>query len=291
MAQTSRFWTTDGNGDGATAYTMAEIAEVFRTAFTSDNYATQGVLKGYLNGLAVSGTASPISVATGAAMVYGFFYTNDAALDVAVATPISGTTGHRLVLRASWSTTQTVRVYDIASADGTATIPAVTQTPGTTYDITLATFTITTGGVIAVADARSYCAYPSYWTTSDMQTDSVDDTVAGNRVVRLDRRQGGDATAWDEVGTTDYTPTMVRMQCGSISASVNADNGAITVTFPTAFSDHPAVFCSYSGTDVATIELSCGIGTTNATAASIRWKTTATITQTITFSWIAVGPE
>jgi hypothetical protein len=292
MAQTSRFWTTDGNGDGATAYTMAEIAEVFRTAFTSDNYATQGVLKGYLNGLAVSGTASPISVATGAAMVYGFFYTNDAALDVAVATPISGTTGHRLVLRASWSTTQTVRVYDIASADGTATIPAVTQTPGTTYDITLATFTITTGGVIAVTDARAYCHYPTMTAAGFLDADSVDDTIAGNRVPRLDRRQGGSASVWETEGSTDYTPTTVRMQCGVIAdTSTGANNGDVVVTFPVAFSQKPIVLATYAG-NAETYPLVVGTLDVDATQCTIHWCSAFGAGPTNpAFSWLAVGPE
>jgi hypothetical protein len=105
--------------------------------------------------LAVSGAASPVSVATGAALVYGLPYENTAIVTQAIATPSVGTTGHRIALRASWAA-QTVRVVDIASADGTAAIPALVQSPGVTYDIPLATLTITTGGVITVTDARVF---------------------------------------------------------------------------------------------------------------------------------------
>ncbi len=158
MAEASRFWTTGSTGDGASAYTQAQVNEFFRSIFNSDNFATEGVLATYLNELAVSGTATPIVLATGAAFVYGFWYTNDASKNITISTPVVGTTGHRLVLRADW-TAQTVRVVDKSSADGTAAIPALTQTINTTYEISLATFTVTTGGIIAVTDARSYCHF------------------------------------------------------------------------------------------------------------------------------------
>lgn len=292
MAELSRFWTTGDYGDGATAYTMAEIAEVFRALFTSDNYATQGVLKGYLNDLAVTGVTSPLSVNTGAAMVYGFFYTNSAAKSVTITTPTNGTTGHRLVLRASWSTTQTVRIYDIASADGTADIPAVTQTAGTTYDISLATFTVTTLGAITLTDVRNYCHFATMAATANMDADSVDDTVAGNRVARLDRRQGGSATSWEDYGTTTYTPTTTRIQCGVITdTSSGVDNGTVVVTFPVAFSYKPIPLAMYQG-DIRSYPMAVSALDVDATQTTIYWKTTDASTPTNpVFFWVAMGPE
>jgi hypothetical protein len=292
MTEASRFWTTGDYGDGATAYTMAQIAEVFRVLLTSDNYATQGVLKGYLNDLAVTGATSPLSVDTGSAIVYGFFYTNDDSKSVAVATPSEGTTGHRLVLRASWSTTQTVRITLLSSADGTADIPAVTQTPGTTYDITLATLTITTLGAITLTDARSYCHIPTQISTADMDADSVDDTVVGNRVPALTRRQGGSATDWTSSGTNDYTPTTVRMECGVITnTSTGADSGSVTATFPIAFAYPPLVFPTYGG-DATAYPMAVSALNASSTQVTIVWHTTDASTPTNpVFHWLAIGPE
>jgi hypothetical protein len=148
--ESSRFWSTGGAGDGASTYTRDNLAESFRAAFLADA-TTQGVF----NGLAVSGTSSPMTLATGSACVYGFFYHCTVAGDVTKATPSVGTTGFRVVLRAGW-TAQTVRVAVVSSADGVSTIPAVTQSAGTTWEISLATGTITTGGVITLTDARTF---------------------------------------------------------------------------------------------------------------------------------------
>lgn len=154
MTQSSIFWPTSGVGDGASQYTDAQLFAWLRRTFLRD-LTTEGIESGFANELAVSGATSPVSIATGAAIVYGIPYENTAAVTQAIATPSIGTTGHRIVLRASWAA-QTVRVVDIASADGTAAIPALVQIAGTTWDIPLATLTITTGGVITVTDARVF---------------------------------------------------------------------------------------------------------------------------------------
>lgn len=156
LVESSRLWTTGGAGDGASTYTRDQFAEAMRNAFLND-FTTQGVF----NGLAVSGTASPLTLATGAALVYGFFYfcTTSGSLG-AIATPSIGTTGWHVVLRADW-TAQTVRAVAVRSADGTSTPPAVTQSAGSTWEIRIATGTITTAGVIAVTDARQFTASPA----------------------------------------------------------------------------------------------------------------------------------
>jgi len=147
MTETSRFWNTSGDGDGpAAGYDEAEIAAFWLKLFAR-GVRTSGIVKGEGNELAVSGSASPLSLNTGAAIVDGLHYENDASLNLTVSTPSSGTTGGRVVLRASWSA-QTVRAVIKLNTDGVSTPPALTQTPGTTYEVGLYTFTITTGGVI-----------------------------------------------------------------------------------------------------------------------------------------------
>lgn len=162
MAEASRFWTS-GTGDGPSGgYTMTEFYDFVRRLITTDMEASQGVLRGVANELAVSGTSSPLSVAIGAAMVYGLFYENTAALNLTVATPITGTTGGRVNLKADW-TAQTVRAVVQMNTDGTAAIPALTQTAGSEWNIPLATFTINTAGVITLTDARVFCEFATYF--------------------------------------------------------------------------------------------------------------------------------
>lgn len=156
MAEQSWLWTTDGTGDGTgSGYTQANLNQIYRMMFTG-NTADEGVFKNYLNELAVTNsTGRTMSCNTGGALVYGFPYYNSSAATVTLTHPTTGTTGYRIVLRASWSA-QTVRLTKIESADGTAAIPAMTQTANTTWDIPLAEGTITTGDVIVVTDDRVY---------------------------------------------------------------------------------------------------------------------------------------
>jgi hypothetical protein len=156
MTESSRYWNTNNVGDGPTAgFDRDAVAGWLRNIWARGG---SGVLRGVLNELAATGTASPIAVNTGAAIVYGLYYWNTASVNLTVTTPSVGTTGGRVILRASWSA-QTVRLVAVRNTDGVAAIPSLTQTPGTTYEISLATFTITTGGVISLTDDRSYAAF------------------------------------------------------------------------------------------------------------------------------------
>lgn len=183
MAEDSWWWTTDGVGDGTNAgYTAVEVAQFWRYLLTQDP-TTECVVAGALNELAVTGATSPVSMATGYAVVDGTAYKNDAAKDVAVATPVVGTTGHRVVLRASWGATQTTRVALLSSADGVAAIPAATQTSGTLYEVSLATLTITTGGAITVTDTRGFCHFGTDIETAMIEDDAVDsDQIAAGAI-------------------------------------------------------------------------------------------------------------
>lgn len=156
MAEDSMLWTTSGTGDGpGGGYTQQNWLDFHRYFFTPDVEGTQFILPRKGNKLACTSGASSVNVDTGAAFVYGFFYKNTASVNVPITTPTLGTTGLRVVLRASWAA-QTVRATVVRNSDGVAGIPAATQTPGTTYDVTLATGTITTGGVVTLTDTRAY---------------------------------------------------------------------------------------------------------------------------------------
>lgn len=177
MTEKSILWSAPTTGDGAAAYTEDETTRLFRMlAGGSPN--SEGVLYGVDNQLAVSGAASPLSVATGAAFVYGLFYWNTAVVSVAVPTPVVGTTGHRVVLRALYGVTRTVRIALVSSADGNPAIPGATQTLGVQWEISLASLTITTGGVITLTDARAYCHF------GKVATGQLDDNAVSNAKLR-----------------------------------------------------------------------------------------------------------
>ena len=121
----------------------------------------RGVLLGWLNALAVTGAASPVSVNTGGAVIYGLCYENDAAVNVTVPTPTNNTRYDRIVVRRNWSTQQ-ARITRIGGTEGGG-IPVMTQSPAPDgsglYDIPLATLEVDTLGNITVTDAREYCTF------------------------------------------------------------------------------------------------------------------------------------
>lgn len=141
MAQSSIFWSTNGTGDGATAYTQAQLFDwISRTHI--NNPAQQGPYGGF----AWTGTISPFQIGIGNAIVNGIPYKNDAAVSITVSTPVVGTTGYAVVLRADY-TAQTVRIALKSSADGTSTIPTMTQNVSI-WEVPLWSFQLTTGGVL-----------------------------------------------------------------------------------------------------------------------------------------------
>lgn len=285
MAEQSIFWTTGGAGDGASPYTQTQVTDWLRRTFLSDP-ANEGVLAGYANGLAVSGTSSPISVAAGAAIVYGVPYENTAPVSLAVPTPTIGPTGHRVVLRVNWAA-RTVRLTLLSSSNGVALPPAPTQTAGTTWDIPLARLTIAPGGAITMVDERAF-AHPNLRigtnqlddggvTGAKLAENSVDDTRAGSRVPQFYRRQGGHASDWSISGTTTYTPEAVRMQAGRVAVS----GGSATITFPVAFSGRPVV--------VLTPSSDARVWVVGAETSFV--VIGASDPAPLAVSWLAIGPE
>ena len=178
MTQKGLYFYTNGFtgdvNDGAAPFSESEFRDYNRSVLTG-NVADMGVLSGVDNDLEVTGVASPLSVDTGRAQVYGFHYFNDAVVNPTVTTPSIGDTGGRAVLRCNLTGANNppaeseVRVLIILSADGNAAIPALVQTPGVTWDIPLATFVIDTAGdiwtdssksIAGVTDARVYAVSP-----------------------------------------------------------------------------------------------------------------------------------
>jgi hypothetical protein len=162
MTEISRFWDGTALGD-AVAVGQAHLHDQFFRCVcgAEDNH---GVVNGWRNELEVTGTSSPLSVATGGAVVYGMFYDNDAAVSVNVSTPSSGNSRYdRVVLRRDWST-YTVRVAKVTGvAAAVPAVPALTQGAGAIWEIPLATILVDDAGTITVTDTREYCQILSEW--------------------------------------------------------------------------------------------------------------------------------
>ena len=176
MAEDSILWTTNGTGDGAvTGYTQSELITWMRQSFINDA-TNEGVAKNYQNELEVAGVATPVTVDTGAAYVYGFPYWNlVGAVNVAVPSPTVGTRIDYIVLRASWAA-QTIRITRIEGIEGGAA-PALVQSDGITWDVPLATISTTIGGVITVTDAREFL-HPNI----EIEAGMFNDDVAGDGI-------------------------------------------------------------------------------------------------------------
>lgn len=173
MAEKSRFWATNNTGDGlSSGFTVSDWQNFILKTFEGGDEVSGAVLRGVANGLACTGVATPIAVGTGAAIGYGYFYENDASLNLAVTTPTVNITGGHIVLETNWAA-QTVRAKMYKNTDGISTPPALTQNAGTLWQTRLCTFTITTGGVIAITDARGFAHFSTEVITAMLKDLSV----------------------------------------------------------------------------------------------------------------------
>jgi len=322
MAERSWPWSTViGLGDGSAELNEALSREFLSLFFGVQNPAVEGVCKGLSIGeLLVSGIASPLSVDPGAGICYGL-YINDAIKNLAVTTPSINTTGGRIVLQTNWAGTggpgleARTRLAVKMSADGNPAIPGLTQAFGATWEISLATFTITTGGgTITVTDDRTFRRSTSVVdtdeivnlavetgkinnlavTTAKIANDAVDDTKAGNRVPQFYRRQGAHANNWNVPGTTTYTPTAVRMQGGVKEWTGGAAaTGSLAVTFPTAFSYSPIVLVQVLGQAASDSSISATVQVAiSTTGFVVDWDDNDGTNHTSVYiAWHAEGPE
>ncbi len=223
MAESAIFFTTNGTGDGSAAgYNQAALLAFYNRTLLSDN-TTEGVLVNYANTLAVSGAASPLTVATGAAVVAGFNYENTTPLSLTVATPAGALTGGRVILRADF-TLQTVRATTILSASGVSTFPAITQTANTTWEIPLANFTITNAGVITLTDVRAYAHFNTRVKTSMIDPLAIDSTKIANLTITAAQIANGTITA---AQIAALTITAAQIVANTITAAQIA-NGTVT---------------------------------------------------------------
>lgn len=297
MAERSYLWTTGSAGDGSATYTRQDwqrIVEILAAC-----YAREGVSPVLLNTLNITFATNQATLNTGAAIVDGKPYYNDASVNITIPSAVGGgnTRIDRIVLRADW-TAQTVRLTRIAGTDAASpTAPAVTTSSGSTYDVLLYQVRVTTAGTVTQeADERAWARVQ----LAGHATDSVDDTIAGNRVPQFYRRQGGDASNWNTHGTTTYTPGAVRMQAGSVGvASISAGAAAtVTVTFPVAFSAPPLVIpglrAQSGGSYWASPNQAATVHVYDVTASAVSLVVlnhSGSLLSSSAIQWLAIGPE
>src|SRR3972149_4632040 len=221
MSERSWPWSTvAGLGDGAAELSEAYSRQFLALYFGVQDPAIEGVCKGLSIGeLEITGVATPLSADPGAAICYGL-YINDAVRNLVVTTPAIGTTGGRVVLQTNWAGTggagleARTRLAVTMSADGNPAIPALTQAFGTTWEISLATFTVTTGGVITVTDDRTFRR-----STAMVDTDELIDLAV------TEGKIGALAVTEGKIGALAVTNTKI----GPLAVS-EAKLGALAVT-------------------------------------------------------------
>jgi hypothetical protein len=131
----------------------------------------RGVVPNWRNELAVTAGSGSVSIATGAAVVYGMFYDSDSALSFGIPVPSTDNSRYdRIVVRRIWAD-QTVRVVRVS---GTAafipSIPALTQTVDIQWEIPLATVLIDDEANITLTDDREWITMPTAWPANIVDT-------------------------------------------------------------------------------------------------------------------------
>jgi len=129
-------------------------------------------------------------------------------------------------------------------------------------------------------------------TADKIAADTIDDTKVGNRVPQFYRRQGGSSSYWTVPGSSNYTPTTVRMQAGSVEITIaNGDNyESVQVFFPTSYPSSPLVFAQIGESVSENMCVYTGPEGSNYFTATLRRNSTSG-DATVTVYWLAIGPE
>lgn len=276
--------TASGSGDGVQ---MTESdARAIHHALYGQLDADANVLYGVLNELAVTGSTSPVTVDTGWAVSYGWVIKHAASGTIDVATPSVGTTGHRIVIEVDEAASPPdASIKLISSADGTSTLPALTQSAGGVWQTSLAGLTITTGGAITVTDERNYLYFATKIATAQLD----------NPVLPLESRQGGDASNWITPGTTDYDISSIttRAEVGTFAKAMGGTGVVFqTITFDTAFAQPPHVQCwaTFPGATAPTVLAAAEPYNITTTGFDVAMQAIgSSSTDTHDFQWFAYG--
>jgi len=122
-------------------------------------------------------------------------------------------------------------------------------------------------------------------TITNTQIASATVTDANLQYGKVSNRQGGSATDWDVNGTSNYVPSAVKIQVGTIM--VGSGTNSTAVTFPVAFSAYPAIFLtSQYGTGASKLFTTTGTGNSGFT---IQTFDGSNVTANVSVRWLAIG--
>jgi len=211
MTERSLFWDGIALGDCG-PYTTTHLHDQFFRCILNGT-GNRGVVRGWQGELEVSGASSPVSVATGGAVVYGSLFNSDTATSVNIPTPATGLSRYdRIVVRRDWAT-YTTRIARRAGLPAVApAIPALVQTSGATWEIPLATILVDDAGTLALTDTREFCTFPTIWPANIV--------VAGmfeQGAITTGKR--ADRARWDAKGSGQFQPDSVAPCTGIAGAS------------------------------------------------------------------------
>lgn len=241
MAQIGYFFTTTSSGasgDQVASYTQSQLARAHEILAACSGF--EGVAPSYLNELEVTdGGANTVSVNTGGAVVDGVPYRNSAPEDVTIPSAVGGgnTRIDRVVIRISWASYD-VAITRIAGTDAAIpTVPAITQTSGTTYDIKLAQVRVDTSGALNITDERDWAAPHVDGTTIEVKAGGalaivdggVDTTQIATDAVTTAKIATG-AVDTDELATAAVTSP--KIAAGAVDTNELATDAVTTAKIP-----------------------------------------------------------
>lgn len=144
----------------------------------------------------------------------------------------------------------------------------------------------TAAGVVAAL------AKPSVDAILKMTAAGVPSWKALTEIPQVVGRQGGSATAWNTQGTTNYTPTNQKIQCGAGRITFSAQvQSSMLVTYPVAFTYPPVILLTPMSSSVGGQKVDRPMTAANqiATRFYAFADVAASTTGTLDFFWMAIG--
>jgi len=229
-----------------------------------------GIIPGHLNDLVVEQyTATRLRVLSGAALCDLYLYENDASVFFDVSTPGSGYYYYRVVVRAQLSMNTALLALLGPSA---TSFPSLTQ-DNFIYDIPVARVMTNATGIYSIVQSGRYLRNN------------------GLGLVRFAGRQGGNATNWATVGTTDYSPDSdLLVQAGAQALVLGVGSNTVTPTFPQTFGGTPIVMALATGASGDYHSITAKVTAVSTTQTTIQ-VTSVTYSGNVKVYWIAIGPK
>ena len=215
------------NGDATIPWTPTVFAEMHQALTGTDTTTTRGVLKGVLESMTCSGSATPVVVHTGWVCIQGRWAKHTADANVTVSTPATSTRKDLIYAE-----------VDIEAAHQVATVAKTAGTEGGDFPalggdanhqrIPLWGVTITTGGAITLTDKREYISLATEIRAGQFNTDASGKPYDGTTIINTGGTLGvGTAPESDKVdglhaATSGATAHVVATDAGGNATVVNA---------------------------------------------------------------------